>query len=273
MKMPRLRLLVLLAIFSTGASTGADAQWLNYPTPGVPRTTEGKPNLAAPAPRTPEGRPDLSGIWEPEHNRPSPPGGSTAVPVPEEFLNIGWGLTTGLPYQPWAADLVKARKAENGKDDPMTHCLSTGVVHMHTDPDFRKVIQSPALLVILNEFNAGYRQIFTDGRPLPADPQPSFNGYSTGRWEGDTLVVQSNGFKDGIWLDRNGSPLSEAAKMTERLRRVNFGRLEIEVTVDDPKVYTKPWTVTLHQVIVLNTELLDYICLENEKDTAHLVGK
>jgi hypothetical protein len=273
MKMPRLRLLVLLAIFSTGASTGADAQWLNYPTPGVPRTKEGKPNLSAPTPRTPEGKPDLSGIWEPEHNRPCPPGGCPDAPVQQEFVNIGWSLPEGLPYQPWAADLVKSRKAEYGKDDPLTHCLPASIVHTLTGGLLMKVVQSPALLVILSEANASYRQIFTDGRPLPEDPQPSFNGYSTGKWEGDTLVVQSSGFKDGIWLDRNGSPLSEAAKIAERFRRVNFGRLEIEVTVNDPKVYTKPWTVTLHQVIVLNTELMDYICLENEKDLAHIAGK
>jgi hypothetical protein len=129
------------------------------------------------------------------------------------------------------------------------------------------------LIVTLNERNAMYRQIFTDGRPLPEDPQSSFNGYSTGKWDGDTLVVQTNGFRDGIWLDANGDPLTEAGKITERFRRVDYGHMEVEVTVDDPKAYTAPWTVKLNQFIVLNTELLDFVCLENEKDVAHLVGK
>jgi hypothetical protein len=212
-------------------------------------------------------------MWEPEKNRPCPPDGCPDFQVSQEFVNIGWGLQGGLPYQRWAAELVKARIAENGKDDPGTQCLPTGVVKMHNTPLLKKIVQVPGLLVILNERNASFRQIFTDGRPLPADPNPTWNGYSTGKWEGDTLVVETNGFRDGLWLDRNGSPLTEAAKMTERFRRVDYGHLQIEVTVDDPKAYTKPWTVKLKQSIVLNTELLDYICLENEKDISHFTGK
>ena len=134
-------------------------------------------------------------------------------------------------------------------------------------------VHTSALTVAALPDEASYRQIFTDGRPLPVDPQPSWTGYSTGKWDGDTLVVETTGFRDGIWLDRSGSPLTDAAKMTERFRRVNYGRLEIQVTVDDPKAFTAPWTVKLNQFIVLNTELLDYFCLENEKDASHLVGK
>ena len=126
---------------------------------------------------------------------------------------------------------------------------------------------------MLSERDVTFRQIFTDGRELPKDPQPSFHGYSSGRWDGDTLVVQTNGFRDGMWLDRSGSPLTDAAKMTERFRRVNYGKLEIEITIDDPKAYTAPWTVKFNQFIVLNTELLEYFCQENEKDQPHLVGK
>jgi hypothetical protein len=129
------------------------------------------------------------------------------------------------------------------------------------------------LLVILNEQNASYRQIFTDARPLPVDPSPSWNGYSSGKWEGDTLVVQTTGFRDGLWLDTGGSPLTENARVTERFRRVNYGTLEIELTVDDAKAYTKPWTIKVMQILAPDTELLDYICLENEKDVGHLVGK
>jgi hypothetical protein len=137
-------------------------------------------------------------------------------------------------------------------------------------PLFRKIVQVPGLLVILNELNASYRQIFTDERPLPVDANPSWNGYSSGKWDGDTLVVQTTGFRDGLWLDTGGSPLTDAASITERFRRVNFGTLEIELTINDPKAYTKPWTIHVTQIIVLNTELLDFICLENEKDVPHL---
>jgi len=155
-------------------------------------------------------------------------------------------------------------------DSPTTHCLPAGVPRMHTQPEFKKYVQLPVLLVIMIEYNATYRQIFLDGRPLPADPQPSWNGYSTGHWEGDALVVETNGLRD-MWLDlAAGNPITEAAKVTERFRRLNYGNMEIELTVDDPKAYTKPWTVKLNQYIVLNTEMLDYHCLENEKDAAHM---
>jgi len=248
-------------------------QWLNYPTPGIPRLPNGKPNLAAPTPRTSGGKPDLSGIWGWEDNRPCPPEGCPDAKVGQEFLNIGWSLKNGLPYQPWAAELVRARRADNSKDDPQSRCLPRGSVRLYTDGLFKKIIQLPGLLVILSERNASYRQIFTDGRPLPVDPNPSWNGYSSGKWEGDTLVVRTTGFRDDMWLDAGGSPLTSAAKVTERLRRPNFGKLEIEITVDDPKAYTAPWTIKLNQPIVLDTELLDYICLENEKSTSHYVGK
>jgi len=255
------------------SSVTVSAQWLKYPTAGVPRTSEGRPDLSAPAPRAPDGKPDLSGMWDIEHNRPCPPGGCADMEVGQEFVNIGWSVKGGLPYQPWASEARKARMEQNGKDDPSTHCLPRGVVKSHTSPLFRKIVQVPGLVVILSEANASYRQIFTDGRPLPEIEQPSFNGYSSGRWDGDTLVVQTIGFKDGLWLDRSGSPMTDAAKMTERFKRVSYGKLEIEVTVDDPKAYTGPWTVKLNHFIVVDTELLDYICLENEKSLIHLVGK
>ena len=193
--------------------------------------------------------------------------------VPQEFFDIGWGIKDGLPYQPWAAELVKTRMARNGMDDPTSHCLPGGPVKGHTERLFRKVVQTPGLILILNERNVSYRQIFTDGRPLPQDPNPSFSGYSSGRWEGDVLVVQTNGLQDGLWLDRDGSPLTAAARLTEHFRRITFGKMEVEVTVDDPKAYTAPWTVKVTHLIVPDTELLDYNCLENEKDGAHLVGK
>jgi hypothetical protein len=196
--------------------------------------------------------------------------------VPQEFLNIGWGLKDSPPYQRWAAEARKERMEQNGKDDPVSRCLPGGIVKLHTTPLLRKIIQVPGLLVTLNEMDASFRQIFTDGRALPkAVDLPSFKGFSTGKWEGDVLVVETSGFTDGIWLDRNGTPLTEAAKITERIRRLNYGTMEIEVTIDDAKAYTRPWTFKLTHKLVLDTELIDYICTENEKDAfeGRLIGK
>ena len=188
-------------------------------------------------------------------------------------MNLGASLKDGLPYQPWARKLVAERREQLGRDDPVGFCKPGGAVRILTFPPFRKFLQPPGLFVILSERDVTYRQIFLDGRPLPEDPTPTPNGYSVGRWDGDTLVVQTVGLRDGTWLDRIGSPMTDAAKMTERFRRVNYGRVDVELTIDDPKAYTQPWTVTLRQRIVLDTELLDYHCTDNEKDAAHMVGK
>jgi hypothetical protein len=262
----------LSAVVSVG-SASPGAQWLNYPTSGVPRTSAGTPNLDAPAPRTSDGKPDFSGIWDVEHNRRCPPDGCADMPVGQEFINIGWSLKGGLPYLPWAAALAKKRTEDLRKEDPTSFCLPIGIVRLHTMALLKKIVQTPGLLVILNEHNASYRQIFTDGRPLPVDPNPSWVGYSSGTWEGDTLVVHSAGFRDGLWLDANGSPLTDGARVTERFHRVSYGKMEIALTVDDPKAYSAPWTVRLNQFIALDTDLLDYICNENEQDIPHLVGK
>jgi hypothetical protein len=262
------------AILWSMAANPASAQWLNYPAPGVPRKADGTADLTGPAPRMADGKPDLSGLWA----NYCPSGGKMVmcapeVAVPRVFGDIGRGVPGGLPYQPWAADLVKTRSAANGKDDPTTHCLPGGIAKLHTSALLRKIVQVPGLVIFLTERNASYRQIFTDGRPLPEDPNPSWNGYSTARWDGDTLVVETIGLNDGQWLDRAGSPLTSAARIIEKFRRPNFGTLEIQMTVNDPKAYTKPWTIELTQRLAPDTELLDYICLENEKDDAHLVGK
>ncbi|MBZ5575075.1 MAG: hypothetical protein LAP40_00780 [Acidobacteriia bacterium] len=249
------------------------AQWVTYPTAGVPRTPDGKPNLNAACPRTADGKPDLSGLWvmQPSHEpNPNFPG---CEAIADEFANIGVSLKGGLPYQPWAADLVKARRSEQRLHDPMSHCLPIGPVRLNTFTTPSKMIQTPGLLLILNEWNASYRQIFTDGRPLPVDPNPSWNGYSSGKWDGDTLVIETNGFRDGLWLDAAGNPMTDAARLTERFRRPNFGHMEIEITVSDPKAYTRPFTVTLHHTIKLDTELLDFVCNENEQDASHLSSK
>jgi len=158
-------------------------------------------------------------------------------------------------------------------NDPMSRCIPIGPVRLHTWNGPRKLAQTPGLLIIMNELDTTYRQIFTDGRPLPSDPNPSWNGYSSGHWEGDTLVVHTTGFRDRMWLDAIGNPLTDAAHITERFRRPDFGHLEVQLTVDDPKAYTKPWTVTLTQVIQLDTDLLDFVCADNEKDLSRLSSK
>jgi hypothetical protein len=252
------------------------AQWLKYPTAGVPRTADGKPNLSAPTPRTADGKPDFSGIWLTANTFCAPskdPESLTCgpeLPMGKEGINMGVSLPGGLPYQPWLAALVKKRTAENAKDDPHVFCLPDTFVRAYSLPHLLKFMQTPGLLVMLNEMNAGYRQVFTDGRPLPEDPTPSWQGYSSAKWEGNTLVVNSAGFRDDLWIDWNGSVITSVAKVQERIRRPDYGHLEIGVTVDDPKAYTKPWTVMLHQRLALNTELVDEICLENEKSSQRM---
>jgi hypothetical protein len=259
--------LILAAVPSTGV-----AQWLDYPTPGVPRTPDGQPNLSAPTPRAPDGKPDLSGMWGWE--TPANCGARcNDTQLGREFINIAASLRGRLPYQPWTAELVRKRMADLAKDDPNVRCMPRGAPRIWTDDYYKRLIQIPDRLIILTERNMQYRQIFTDGRPLPVDPNPTWNGYSTGHWDGDTLVVETVGFKDDLWLDSNGNPLTNAGRMIEKIRRPSFGTLQIEITIDDPKAYTAPWTVTLNQPIVLDSELLDYYCLENEKDYVHMVGR
>jgi hypothetical protein len=248
------------------------SQWTQYPARNVPKLPDGSPNLNAPAPRAPDGKPDFSGLWEPKRQR--------IVETTEalqtrksQFWDIWSGIPGGLPYQPWAKQLRDRRESENSRDNPDVLCLPIGILQMHTHPFPRRIVQAPGLIAILHERNSEYRQIFTDGRPLPVDPNPSWNGYSSGKWEGDTLVVQSNGFRDDLWADYNGSPLTAESKLTERIRRPTFGTIEIEATVDDPKAYTKPWTVNLALSLILDTEMIEYVCQENEKDAKHMVGK
>jgi len=269
-------------------SVSVSAQWPRRPQAGVPRTPDGKVNLTAPAPKAPDGNPDLSGVWEnPGWREGAAAGGSVSgtggapgsrsaedrrPPAPSiaMFFDIGTGVPGGLPFQPWARELKNKRTAENAKDNPDAHCLPLGNMQLHLHPEPRKIIQAPRQIVVLYEGNGGVRQIFTDGRSLPAnDPQPWWFGYSTGKWVGDSLVVETSGFRDGGWLDVNGSPLTDMGKMTERFRRVNYGTLEMELTVDDAKAYTRPWTVKVTQRLMPDDELIEFVCQENELSSAH----
>jgi hypothetical protein len=271
----KMRLYITLASAIVAVvSPSALAQWPTHPAPGAPRASGGRVNLEAPTPRTADGKPDLSGLWESVRSGSGqqivgvdpPPLSRTS-----QFWNIGAGLEGDLPLRPWASELRNKRVAEVSKDNPDAHCLPIGFTQLHNHPQPRKIIQTPSLIVMLYEANGGVRQIFLDGRKLPGnDPQPWWYGYSVGNWEGDTLVVESSGFRDGGWLDVNGAPLTDAAKITERFRRVNYGNMEIEVTVDDPKAYTRPWTaVKMRHRLLPDEELIEFVCGENEKSSQH----
>jgi hypothetical protein len=274
------------------------AQWPLWMPSGVPVTAEGKPDFNAPTPRTADGKPNLSGVWGalPPPRAAAPPGAPVATAAPgtppvggalaspaaapsppagpsgSVFGNIGGQLPGGAPYQPWAAELVKQRMADNSKDNPDAHCLPMGVMQMTSHPFPRKIIQTPTEVVMIYEASGTtVREIFLDGRPLPpADAQPWWNGYSIGRWEGDTLVVETAGFLDEGWLDVRGSPLTSAGKLIERYRRPTYGSLEIEVTIDDPKAYTKPFTAKVNNRLLVDSQLIEFVCLD--KDAPHYVG-
>jgi len=276
---------IVLGILVAVVTTTVSAQWPKYTTPDVPRLADGQPNLTAPAPRTADGKPDLSGIWEivfgggggrgrgaapaPE---PAPPPDPNATPVSQFFEVAGRGYP--LPLQPWAAELKQKRMADNSKDNPDVWCLPIGLMQYHNHPQPRQIVQTKNLMLITYESNYGLRYIYTDGRPAPNnDPTPWWFGYSRGWWEGDTLVVETTNFRGDEragWLDVNGSPYTDALKMTERFRRPNVGTLEIDITIDDPKAYTKPFTVRVNQKIMVDSEMIEFVCNENEKSTEHI---
>jgi hypothetical protein len=229
------------------------AQWLHLPNLGIPRTPDGKPNLAAPAPRTAEGKPDFSGLWE-----------KTADKF---YNNIAADLRPG-EVQPWAEALYQQRKKDFGKDSMETKCLPFGPAYTTTPYREHTIIQTPAVIVILNN-DLTYRRIFMDGRQLEKNPNPTWMGYSVGHWDGDTLVVESNGFNESTWLDSDGHPHTEALRMTERYRRRDFGHIDLQIELEDPKAYTKPWTVAVRMDLEADTELLETVC-EDEKDRGHM---
>lgn len=252
-----MRLAAWALIFPAAAS----AQWLNYPTAGIPQTSDGKPDMTAAAPKTSDWKPDLSGIWEAQDQT--------------YFMDLAAGLKPeDVVLTPWAQAIQKQREERLHVDDPLGRCLPHGVPRVNTNGMFPfKIIQTPTLIVILYEQLGLFRQIFLDGRKLGNDPNPSWLGYSTGRWDGDTLVVDTSGFNDKTWLDTTkGRPASEMLHVEERFRRTNFGNMEVRATIDDPKAFTKPWTTTTQKMhLLLGTEILEFSCNENEKDVQHRV--
>jgi hypothetical protein len=247
-----------VAAFTFLVSAPVAAQWLNYKTPGVPRTADGKPNLSAPAPRAADGKPDLSGVWQVRN------GGAlfylSGDLKPEEML-------------PWAAALYKQREDNYRRDTDGIHCLPPGPkagIGVGSTP--MKIIQTPGLVAVLYEYQTLFRQFFTDGRSLPEDPNPTWMGYSIAHWEGDTLVVTTAGYNDRTTLDLAGHPHSEALRLTERYHRRDVGHLDLQLTFDDPKAYTRPWTLPAEFDLVPDGQLIEYVC-ENERDAPHLIGK
>lgn len=275
---PGIRALVVASILSVLAH----AQWLRYPTPGIPRTREGKPNLTAPTPRGRDGKPDISGLWATEPAPaelrarliPEATDGAGEEPLSQYFINIFSDFEPGAePVRPQAAAALRERAAAFSRVSPISHCLPEGMPLVEMAPAPYKIIQNPGLTVMLYERDTTYRQIHTDGRNLSADPSPTWLGYSVGRWDGDTFVVESNGFNDRGWLDARGHTHSEALHLTERFHRINFGTMLLELTIEDPQTYTRPFTVRIKQHLMPDSDLLESFCAENEKDARHEVSR
>ena len=269
---------VVTVVFACAFSVALFAQWPSFVRKDTPRTSEGKPDLNAPPPRLPNGKIDFSGTWEsriPPSGRlggpmvPNLPG--VEAPPLAAFFNIGQNIKDGLPFTPWAAELRKQRMASNSKENPDANCLPLGFMQLDTHSQPRKVVQNVNDMVISYEANSGQRDIYTDGRPLPSnDPQPWWYGYSVGKYDGDALVVETIGLRDDGWLDVSGAPFTNSAKITERFRRPTYGRIELDITVDDMKAYTKPWTVRVNWRLAADEEPIEFICNENNLDVKHL---
>lgn len=249
----------LILLFS--AIPPLPSQWLKLPDNSIPRNKDGKVNLAAPAPRKADGKVDLSGIW--------------IIPGPKYLQNIAADLKPGdVPMQPWAAALTKERQSgAHAREESDANCLPQGVPKVNVTPVPFKIVQNPDEVIILYEAFGLYRQIYMDGRHLPVDPNPTWMGYSVGKWDGDSLVIETSGFNGRTWLDQLGHPATEALHVTERVRRPDFGHLTMEVTINDPKAYTRPWTVTETMQFLPDTELLEFVCNENNRDLPHLVSQ
>jgi hypothetical protein len=253
---------IFVAAILAVAAMPAPAQWLNVPAGGIPKTKDGKPDLGAPAPRKPDGKPDLSGIWSGDQQN-------------TKYANLTADFKPGeFPIQPWAEALSKDRTTR-GIAWPPAHCLPPGIPMLDVGAAVHpiKIIQEPGLVVILYESFGENRQIFLDGRSLSNDADPTWLGYSVGRWEKDVLVVDSTGFNGKTWLDLLGHPATDELHITERFRRRDFGHLDLQLTIEDPKAYTKPWTLAVPLHLFIEGDLLEFVCNENELDVKHMVNK
>lgn len=267
--------LITLCFAGLLATAPASAQWLGYKTQGIPRLEDGSADMAAKAPRMPSGKPDFSGTWTSDEIDPRNPsvGANPLDATPSRrMINLGVELEGGLPYKPWMADVVKERRANHSLDDPHVRCMPDNFLRSYAMPHLIKFVQRPELLVVLNEWNGQFRQIFIDGREFPEEDNvwPSWQGYSTAKWDGDTLIVDTIGVRDHSWIDWSGSEVSDVAKIREEFTRPDFGHMRIKVTVDDPKGYTEPWTVEIRERLIVDTGLIEETCLENEKSLEHM---
>jgi hypothetical protein len=278
--MSKRQMCILIAL--AAAPAWVRAQWLNHRTPGIPRTADGKPNLAAPTPRAADGRPDLSGLWQTnsappdllERLIPGATNGAGEEAPSQYFINIFSDFKPEeVPFRPVAEQLYRQRAQDFSNVSPISHCLPEGIPLIEMAPAPYKIIQTAGATFMLYERDTTYRQVYTDGRKLPDDPQPSWLGYSVGKWDGDSLVVETIGFNDRGWLDARAHTHSEALHLTERFHRLNFGHMEVQLTIDDPETYTKPFSIKLKQRLLPDTDLLESYCAENEKDLRHIEGK
>jgi hypothetical protein len=260
------RLPALVALAVVGCASAPTAQWPNQVSPRVPRTPDGTPNLAAPAPRTPAGRVDLSGIWEPLADPGGKPGGIEGIVAPRYLQDVTRDMPDASTLMlPWADALYRDRAARQFMDNPQIRCLPGGIPRVHALTFPYKIVQTSELIVILYEAGTLFRQIFLDGRRHPVDAQPAWMGYSIGRWDGDALIVETTGFNDQTWLDGTGHPHSARMRLTERFVRRSVGRLDLEITIDDPETYTRPIRYVQPQALLPAGELIEYVCSENLK--------
>jgi hypothetical protein len=261
----RIMLWVVVSVV-LGLTTDAGAQWDRRIRKGTPMTADGKPDLNAPAPRTSDGKPDLSGVWETYSE--------ARGDFPKLLLDVSADLKPGeVPFQRWAEELRKQRMAENSKDHPGVRCLPSGLPEKNLVPHPYKIVQTPELIVFLYESRTIYRQVFLDGRLHPKNANPAWQGYSVGHWDGDSLIIETKGYNGLTWLDMSGHPATEALRVIERFTRRSFGQMDLEMTIDDAKAYTKPWTVRASVRLLPDEDLIEYICEENNRDLPHMVGR
>jgi hypothetical protein len=277
---------IAAVLLVAAVSTPVAAQWLTYRDPGIPRTRDGKPNLSAPAPRTANGRPDLSGVWQVEPTASEEMkqlfGDINALSVPgDDILTFSKYFLSILvdfkpeesPLRPDAAERFRELMAKRGTESPTANCLPPGITQADVGPNPYKIVQAPGAIVIMYELFGGHRQVYMDARKVPANPQPLWLGYSVGRWDGDTLAVETGGFNDKSRLDAFGHPHSEDLRTVERFHRRDFGHMDVQLTIEDPRTFTRPFTIKFTDRLVPDSDVGEYYCAENERDRAHIGAK